>query len=154
MKKQHLFFCFLILTVGAHYGQGQQTDSLFCEKYEQEAILMNGNTNKYIKNNERKRIGIFGLRLQREFTMASPESKAEYAKYCRRRKAGSALMITGGVVLLSITAVAPVVLFPIYAVTLVTGVGTYLGGALCLNNSRRNLDKAIWLRNKDVLVKK
>ena len=122
-------------------------------KYESETILLRGNKNQYIKNNERKKIGLWGMRLNSECEEVSPECKTELDAYQTHRKKGVIMLIGGGTVLISALVIAPFVVLPVFAITAGAGLGGYYTGAFHIYSARKHLQKTIWLRNRDILIK-
>jgi len=132
----------------------QESDTLLKGKYERETLMLEGNKNKYTKNKEWKRIGIFKPKLEGEFISSSPESKDEIKKFRKQRRRGAILLIAGGTVFISAAAVAPFIALPVFAASFGSGIGAYYFGAFDLHKSRKHLQKAVWLHNRDVLVKR
>lgn len=151
--KTRLLICtatFIIIASAPLFAQESVT---LKEKYEKETILLDGNRNQYFKNKERKRMGVFGKRLKQEFSETSAESKEELAVFQRRRKRGSVLLIAGGAVFVSAAIAAPFIALPVAIGAFGSGLTGYNIGAFNLYKSRNNLQKAVWLRNRDLLVK-
>ncbi|MEO6347320.1 MAG: hypothetical protein ABIO60_05355 [Aquaticitalea sp.] len=132
-----LFLLFLPPT-----AQGQNIN----EKYLAESIYLKGNY-KYVKNGVTYRIGFLGQKLKKEMTV-SPNAVMEFKKYDQKRKA---------VLIMSSVALA------LYGTGLLmdkesTQTGLFIGGlGLSLvsiplsSSSEKNLQKAIWIRNGDIL---
>jgi len=98
-------------------------DSTLKGKYERETILLEGNKDRYSKNNELQKVGIFGAGLEKEFSGASPESKLKIFRKQRRR--GTLLLIAGGTVFIGAAVVAPIITLPMFIGAFASGVGTY-----------------------------
>jgi hypothetical protein len=119
--------------------------------YEKETIYLDGTTDKYVKNKLKKRIGVFGQKLNQEFAHSSSEAKQEMDLCVKNKKRT--------VVLLGVSAVAltaTIILLPeITAAVAFTGLGIALTAdimaAVNLVKVPRHLNKAIWLHNRDVL---
>lgn len=153
MQKQ-LLICLavcLALTV-CKVLKGQNTQMSFQEKYEKETLFLDLDENVYIKDKEKKKIGFFGNKLKNEFDSVSQESKAEYASFRKRTKRGKIMVIAGSTVFLAAAIVAPVIIGPAFAIGFGAGIGTYSFGVADIYKSRRHLNKAVWLRNRDVLA--
>ncbi|PBQ33828.1 hypothetical protein CNR22_19255 [Sphingobacteriaceae bacterium] len=150
---------FLILLAVCHVPllfsnlNAQNRDSVFKEKYEKETVLLDLNTNCYTKNNTTKKIGFFGKKINTEFENVGPESQQEYKRFRKQTKRGKILAIAGGVAFLTVAAAAPVIAIPVFAIGFGGGVGAYSIGLTEIYRSRRHLNKAVWLRNRDVLMK-
>lgn len=121
------------------------------EVYEQETIYLSGDLRTYTKNGQEKRVGVFARRLKAEFDSCSVEAKNEMGACIKSRKRGVLWTGTGGVMLaggLVLTAVAP----PLGVALILTGLVPYSLGAVKLYESGNRLNKAVWLRNRDVIT--
>lgn len=153
MKKQFLICCAAYLMAASLPANAQVTDTTLKSKYESEAIMLEGNKNQYSKNKEWNKIGIFGDGLEKEFVNVSPESKEELHVYRKHKKRGAILLTAGATVLVTAVFFAPVIVLPVLLSGGATGLTSYYIGAFELNKSRRHLQKAVWLRNRDVIAK-
>ena len=66
----------------------QAADTALKTNYELQTIYLDGTTNKYVKKNENKKIGLFGKKLKHEFENSSLEAKQEieiYNKYVKSK---------------------------------------------------------------------
>lgn len=118
--------------------------------YSRETIYLSGDMRNYTKNGQEKRVGFFAKRLKTEFDSCSTESKTEMQACIKSRKRGALLTGSGGLLLtggLFLTVVAP----PVGLAVVLTGLVPYSLGAVKLYESGNQLQKAIWLRNRDVL---
>ena len=132
----------------------QESDTIVKGKYERETIMLEGNKDRYSKNKKWKKIGIFKPKLEGEFIASSHESKDEVKIFRKQRRRGAILLIAGGTVFISSVVVAPFIALPVFAASFGSGISAYYVGAFDLHKSRRHLQKAIWLHNRDVLVKR
>ena len=152
--KNYFLICMAVYLISACSPlTAQESDSLLKSKYEHETLMLEGNRNVYCKNNQFKKIGFSGAGLEKEFKDATPESKEELHAFRKHRKRGNLLLIAGGVVFVSGAVLAPVIALPVFVGAFGTGIGTYYVGAYNYYKSNRHLQKAIWLRNRDLLVK-
>jgi hypothetical protein len=146
MKKLLLIIIILISGFTLSFGQNISRDSLKL-KYERETVYIK--MGKYIKNGVKTPIGFWGSALEKEFKFSNDGQK-EYQLYRKRVITGFLIMTAG------------------YAVGIL---GPSLGGdkintsiplaagfgLICISipitiNGSNHLTKAIWLRNRDVLL--
>ena len=83
----------------------------------------------------------------------SPESKEELKVYRKHKKRSAILLAAGTTVMVTAAFFAPVIVVPVLLTGGATGLTSYYIGAFELNKSRRHLQKAVWLRNRDVIAK-
>lgn len=152
--QKHLVVCLAAcLAITLSKGlKGQNTKTSFHEKYEKETVFLDLDKNAYIKGNQKKKIGFFGKKMKNEFDSVSPESRAEYASFRKRTKRGKIMVMAGSAVFLAAAVVAPMIIVPVFAIGFGAGIGTYSFGVADIYKSRRHLNKAVWLRNRDVLA--
>lgn len=117
------------------------------EKYEKEAIYLNGSQNKYIKDNKRLNVGVFSKKLLKEFANSSKETKMEIEKSIRNERQGALLLTVSGIAVIG----AVVVTGPVGLVVLGASLVPYTVSLIKINRSTNQLQKAIWLHNRDVL---
>jgi hypothetical protein len=122
------------------------------EKYERETILRLTQS-RYMKNGEKKRIGTFGKRISEEFDFnITPEGTKYFSKFQTQNRNGFVLFTAGYLGLFTAMVTAPV--NPGVALTLLGGnliIGT--ASTILLIKANKNLNRAIWYRNRDVLLK-
>jgi len=116
--------------------------------YESETIYLNGNMTRYTKNYAEKRVGVFGRFLKKEFETCSPESREEMLRSSKNKKQGTILSTTGGVAL----AAAIIITGPIGLGLAGAALVPYTIGIIKLNRSQNQVQKAVWLHNRDVLA--
>ena len=158
MKK--IFFLFsgvIILSLPQTiYAQSIGNDSLK-DAYEHKTICLDGNNgayvNRYIKSNQKKRIGLFGKRLHEEFANSSLDSKQEMETYIVKRKKGFKYSVIGGAVII-VSALVPVISVPVFVGIAGASLIPCAIGTANWYKANNHLQKAVWLYNRDVLVKK
>jgi hypothetical protein len=131
----------------------QEADTSLKTNYEQQTIYLDGTTNKYVKKNENKKIGLFGKKLKHEFENSSLEAKQEIEIYSRHNKLGAIFSSVGLVIVFTTTILIPEIVFPIYLGLTVIGYIPTTIGIIHLIKAPRHLNKAIWLYNRDVILK-
>jgi hypothetical protein len=120
--------------------------------YETETIYLNGNMMRYTKNDKKKKVGTFARFLKKEFDSCSVEGRNEMANCVKNRKQGAFLLTAGGVMLFGALVAAPVVA-PVMLGVAVVGLVPYTIGAVKMNKSRNQMQRAVWLRNRDILAR-
>lgn len=155
LSKNQFVICLATCLLAAMFNglKAQNSNEVFKEKYEKETLLLDVDNNKFVKNKEKKKIGFSGKSLKPEFESVSPESKEEFLTFRKRSKRGKVLLIAGGTVFVTALVVAPFIVGPVFAASFGSGIGAYYVGVHDVRVSRRHLNKAIWLRNRDVLAK-
>ena len=121
--------------------------------YERESILLDGTTNSYVKQNQKKKIGIFGKKLSREFENSSADAKQEIDAFSKGSKSGIVYLASGVVVIAVAAALMPEITIPVYVGLTSVGLIPYSVGIVKMVKASRHLMKAIWLHNRDVLLK-
>lgn len=127
-------------------------DTLLKGAYERKTIYLSGNNNVYIKNKARTRMGLFGGKIRKEFDSCSLESKAEMVFFVKKKKRGVILMGAGVVAAVGSFFIMPVVIGPVIAGLGAVGLPACIIGALNLHSAQNHLHKAVWLRNRDVIL--
>lgn len=111
------------------------------EKYEQESILLRWGT--YVKNGEKHSIGAFGNKILKELEL-SEAAVLEGEKYKKNRNISLSLSLAGlGTVIAGMALEEEAVLWSGLAVSLVS--------IPISVKAINNLQKAVWLRNRDIL---
>ncbi len=149
--KEPLFrlpFLFLTLTctsLAAQQNDLHLSDTSLTSKYERETIYLRFST--YVKDNEAYEIGIIGEVIKHDM-MVSPDAMIEFKKYQKQRK--WSLVLAGLQLVTQVAAYSTRdkswrrgLLIGSGAVAIVS-IPFYIG-------SQRNLNKAVWIRNRDVL---
>lgn len=132
----------------------QTADSSLKTIYEQQTIYFDGSTNKYVKNNQKKKSGHFGKKLNQEFENSSAEAKQEMGMFMKNEKR-AVLFATAALVIVVVTAViAPEITFVAAIVGVGVGLASYTTGVINLIKAPRHLHKAVWLHNRDIITKK
>jgi hypothetical protein len=119
-------------------------------RYESETIYTV--YNQYYKGGEKHRMGFYGRRMKHEFEI-SPEALQSFQKYRRQALTGHWIAVAGIVANTSALIFIneeqqPGLFWAIYAPTLAVGI---TGLAIELG-AQKHLSRAIWLRNRDVLL--
>lgn len=152
-----LAFFFLSSVVKMQSSRSEQVKVLLengeDDLYEKETIYLNGSLNKYTKNGVKKKVGAFAKLLQKEFDSCSVEGKKEMIACTRNKKRGTAYLGAGGVVLIGSLIAAPVVAAPAFLGLVVAGLVPYSIGAAKIMRSQNQLQRAVWLHNRDILRK-
>jgi hypothetical protein len=151
MKFFLFFSCVFLCTTVRAQELTINADSLQ-KIYEKETIYFEGNNN-YVKGNTRFFNGFFGRKLKNEMK-ASKEGYAYFLLYRNRAIIGSVLVFVG--ISLSIGAalfIAPLGIKTALTLIYASGVPTIAGSA-CITSATQLLNKAVWLRNRDVLKDK
>jgi hypothetical protein len=106
-----------------------------------------------MKNGEKKRFGFLGEKIREEFDFnISPEGTRFFSKYQTQNRSGYVLFGVGYLTLFSVVSTAPV--NPGLALALLGGnFVTWTASTILLVNAEKNLNRAIWYRNRDVLLK-
>jgi hypothetical protein len=118
--------------------------------YETETIYMNANMTRYTKNNTKKRVGYFAKYLKPEFDSCSVESRNAISESIRSKKQATLLVVGGIVTFVTAPFIAPAVL----SIAAVGGLVPYTIGLVKAIKAQNQMQKAIWLRNRDVLTRK
>ncbi len=140
MKPMRIIIVFIIIISGITSIHAQTTD-----KYEKETIYMQAG--KYAKNDHLYSPGFLGKNLKQEMTI-SPDALDVFEKYQKSIKWGIALS--------SLALISAVVSLSIKDKSVSTGLFGITTAAVIVNyplarSSTKNFNKAIWLRNRDVL---
>ncbi len=152
MKNHIAILWTIIMSLCCSLTIAQTADTTLKTIYEQQTIyLVSPSSSKYMKNGEKKRSGIFYQKLQKEFVNVTPETEHEIILAVRQGKiatvfSGTSLVLVSGALFI----VALPVAFGIWTVGAVFLVPTIIYGVL----SQRHLYKAVWLYNRDILIKK
>ena len=117
------------------------------EKYEKETIYLSGN--KYIKNGEKYPLGLLYGKLEKEMEV-SPAAQLEWGKYKKSRNGFLATYGVGAAAL-----VAGILIHEenedVSNVLVGSGAAAVLVSLPLSLNMQKRAQKAIWLRNRDVL---
>ena len=140
MKTFFLIVIALLMSAINMQIRAQAADTALKTNYEQQTIYLDGTTNKYVKKNENKKIGLFGKKLKHEFENSSLEAKQEIEIYSRHNKLGAIF--------------SSEIVFPIYMGLTVIGYIPTTIGIIHLIKAPRHLNKAIWLYNRDIILNK
>jgi hypothetical protein len=145
---------FLLMGLASAAPAQHLTDSLRL-RYDRETIFLH-NTRAYFKNYRTYPIGFSGLGMRREFE-ASPQGLVEFEKFRRNRSTGRILSLLGAA---TVFVVPQVLLNPgttrasanTAFYVLLGGLGISFGGNVLVQKSYNQLQHAVWLRNRDVLI--
>ena len=149
MKTHFIIGCTLIL-LSISFKLSAQTDTTLKRIYEQQTIHFNGKS--YVINNREIKI----KDLYKEFDSCSPEAKEEmrlYRKYDKRAmigNLGTAIFLTDIILLTTDTRLTMTTYWIVFTVGLIPSII----GIRNANKSYKHFSNAIWLHNRDVLLKK
>ena len=143
MKTVFLFVCFLFL--GLSYAMAQNQDSVAIKKfYEENTIYWNGST-KYIKNFQS-----YPLRTLKQEIQFSPDAIHEYKEYRSDYNIARATLLASSVLLVSgILVKDHEVKLGLLSCSIITAT---ISIPFSLN-ANKHLGRAIWLHNRDVLLR-
>jgi hypothetical protein len=151
MKKCFKMLILLIVFLIQNSAFSQENiDTLLKKKYEEQTIYFEGTDGTYIKNKKAKKLGLFSKKLKLEFDSCSAETKNTFIASVKNRKKGARLLLISGVFFIASFAV--LVATPVGGLILVVALVPYTVGFSKINIANRLLSKAMWLRNRDVLL--
>lgn len=151
MKISFLIVVTLIMLLVVLVTTAQTVDTSLKTLYNQQTIYLVGN--KYFKNGEKKKSGIFFQKLKKEFVNVSPDTEMEISLAVKNAKianicSGTALILVYGG------------LFTLATLPEAVSLGAMTGGLVFLVptiiygiSSQRHLAKSVWLCNRDILTK-
>jgi hypothetical protein len=153
--KHSLLTIFIVLFLLHGFKSISQTavDSVLKQRYEAETIYMDGNNSCYYKNNKLHKRGLFNRKLRKEFDSCSVESKQEIANCIHNQKTGSGCSVSSGIIFFGSFVALPFVAAPLAAGIAVVAFVPYTIGVIKLYKANRQFNKAIWLHNRDVVLK-
>jgi hypothetical protein len=141
------FFLVLLFSVS---GLQAQVNEELKSRYETETIYMRDA--RYVKNGITHRMGFMGNKMKNEFEM-SPEGLATFQKYRSQSQTGFSLAVLATAAMFGSMFLAE----QNPGVGLATlGAGVVLAGVSVPFSikAQRNFHRSIWLRNRDVLIRK
>lgn len=157
--KKTIVFCFVLLQALCSgvtaFAQEMEKDVLKPLEgmdemaYERETIYLNGNMTRYIKNKTTKKTGLFARFIKHEFDSCSAEAKTEMTSSVKHKKQGALFSLIGGVALVG----GLVITGPVGLGLAAAGLVPYTAGLIKSVKGQNKLQKALWLRNRDMLLK-
>ncbi|MES2836726.1 MAG: hypothetical protein V4667_04345 [Bacteroidota bacterium] len=158
MKLISLTTLFLLLftvsnSVSAYNTFDSKSDSLL-KKYTEKTIYLTGNSNKFIHQSQKKRIGVFGKRLAKFFGNISPDASNEIQIYASQYKAGYFLFFLGMFIFtLTLFSSALILATGAYLFLFSLSFIIYMWGIIKIARAPEYLNRAIWYYNRDVIAK-
>jgi hypothetical protein len=140
MKRPWLILIIIVITGTLHSLSAQ-----FNDIYQNETIYLQNST--YIKGGIKYPLGFFHSRLKKEMQI-SPDAMLEFRKYERKRNAFIATYAVGSALLISNVFVKSA---NTQRVLLGAGIGVMVISLPFSIQSGNHLQKAVWIRNGDVL---
>ncbi|HFA50404.1 MAG TPA: hypothetical protein ENJ95_15430 [Bacteroidetes bacterium] len=150
--KKHISFRFAIPLILASFFCSSLSAQSVLEKYEKETIYLSYNNYSYIKNGQKHWAGFFGKHLKKEMEV-SPDAVIEFDRYQKKSITSFWMVMGAGAIYVSGVLLAQErdEYDALSGSMVLAGTGLMIASIPLTINSMKHYNKAIWLRNRDVL---